>query len=86
MMGKKIPYPAEYNLFLKKLLKLVKTKGILVKKMSIGDDFLFSKPTEKYKKHLGAVPVTNLFGNIKHVYLVYEDFDGSIKYYDYPQF
>ena len=78
---------AEHDLYLKKLLKLVKSKGILVKKMNKGDSFLFVKPpNDKYKKNLGAVPVKGILSKkIKHVYVVYEDFDGSIKYYDYPQ-
>lgn len=75
----------EYDLALKKLLKLVKKKGVLVKKMKVEDHFLFNKPSTEYKKSLGAVPVKNVFGNIKSVYDVYEDFDGSIKYYEYPQ-
>lgn len=72
-----------YEIYLKELLKLVKTKGVLVKKMEYGDNFLFSRPSSEYKKYLGAVPVKNFFGKITHVYTVYEDFDGSIKYYDY---
>ncbi|MDO7285922.1 hypothetical protein Q5W88_21700 [Shouchella clausii] len=63
----------EYDLFLKKLLKVVKKKGILVKRMKVEDDFhfnYFNKPTE-YRKCLGAVPVKGFFGNLKSVYLVY---------------
>ena len=75
----------EYDLHLKQLLKVVKKKGILVKKMKVEDHFLFDKPSTEYKKNLGAVQVKNIFGKIKSVYVVYEDFDGSIKYYDYPQ-
>lgn len=74
--------------YLKYLLKLVKTKGVLVKKMKVGDSFTFDRPADedKYKKNLGTVPVKDFFGKkIKNVYLVYEDYDGSIKYYDYPQ-
>lgn len=79
-----------YDLYLKKqkqLLKLVKNKGILVKRMEVGDNFLFDRPLNSiYKRNLGAVEVYDLFRKkIKSVYVVYEDFDGSIKYYDYPQ-
>lgn len=74
-----------YDLHLKQLLKLVKKKGVLVKRMEVEDDFLFDRPTTKYKKDLGAVTVKGIFGKVKSVYVVYEDFDGSIKYYDYPQ-
>ena len=76
---------SEYDLNSAKLLQLVKAKGILVKTMEKGETFI-SIRHEEYKKDLGAVSIKNIFGNITHVYLVYEDFDGSIKYYDYPQF
>ena len=71
----------------KQLLKLVKKKGILVKRMEVGDSILFDRPpNDLYKRNLGAVEVYDLFRRkIKSVYVVYEDFDGSIKYYDYPQ-
>lgn len=69
----------------KKLLKLVKSKGILVETMEKGTPFI-SVIHNEYKKYLGAVTKKNLFGNITNVYLVYEDVDESIKYYDYPQF
>jgi hypothetical protein len=85
MMKKNNKFENEYDLDLKKLLKLVKTKGILVKTMEKGTPFI-SVIREEYKKALGAVPVKNLFGNITNVYLVYEDMEGLIKYYDYPQF
>lgn len=75
---------SEYNIYLDKLLKAVRRKGVLVKTMPPGTSFLIEK-REQYKKELGAVPVKNILGKIINVYLVYEDFDGSIKYYDYPQ-
>ena len=73
-----------YNLYLKNLLKLVRRKGILVETMEKGTPFIFDI-REQYKKDLGAVPVKNILGRITHVYLVYEDYDDTIKYYDYPQ-
>lgn len=71
----------------KRLLKLVKTKGKLVTRMPIGTDFLVTSPSDenKYKKDLGAVCKKNWHGVITNVYIIYEDYDGSIKYYDYPQ-
>ena len=76
---------SEYDLHLDNLLKIVKTKGILVETMNKGTSFVFEK-REQYKKDLGTVPVKNIFGTITNVYVVYEDYDGTIKYYDYPQF
>ena len=76
---------SEYDLYLERLLKTVKKKGILVETMEKGTPFPFVK-REQYKKQLGAVPVKNAFGDITNVYLVYEDFDDTIRYYDYPQF
>lgn len=73
-----------YNLYLKNLLKLVRRKCILVETMKKGTPFIFVI-RKQYKKDLGAVPVKNIFGRITHVYMVYEDYDGTIKYYDYPQ-
>jgi len=73
----------EYDLYLDALLERVKKEGILVEKMEKGTPFIFEK--KQYKKDLGAVPVRNISGIITNVYLVYEDIDGSIKYYDYPQ-
>ena len=75
----------KYELYLDDLLKTVKQKGILVETMPKGTKFLFDTRKE-YKKQLGAVPVKNNFGNVTNVYVVYEDFDGSIKYYDYPEY
>lgn len=81
-----------YDLHLKKqkqLLKMVKSKGILVerKKLIPGESFLLEQPRIEYKKSLGAVPVYEVFRRkVKSVYVVYEDFDGSIKYYDYLQY
>lgn len=51
----------------------------------MGDSFFLKNQLLKYKKNLGVVPVRGIFGKIKSVYVVYEDFDGSIKYYDHPQ-
>jgi len=78
----------EYDLFKKKLLQVVKTKGILVKRMNKSDNFLLDTSIQAnlYKKSLGAVEKYDFFRKkIKHVYVVYEDFDNTIKYYDYPQ-
>lgn len=69
----------------RELLKLVKKKGVLVKKMDVKDDFLLDTPHIEYKKSLGSVFVKGRFGKPNSVYVVYEDFDRSIKYYDYPQ-
>ena len=77
--------PDEYDLYKDILLKTVKKKGILVETLEKGTPFVFEKRTQ-YKKDLGAVPVKDICGNITNVYMVYEDYDGSIKYYDYPQF
>ena len=68
------------------MLKLVRSKGILVKKMSTLDSFLFFRPpTEDCYHYLGAVPRKNIRGRITNVYVVYEDFNHDIKYYDFPQ-
>ncbi|SEU22310.1 hypothetical protein SAMN05443270_3468 [Lacrimispora sphenoides] len=78
----------EYDLFKKNLLKTVKVKGVLVKKMNKSDNFLLDASTQAklYKTSLGAVEKYGfLHKKIKHVYVVYEDFDNTIKYYDYPQ-
>jgi hypothetical protein len=77
---RRIRITPEYD---KKLLKLVK-KGILIEVKPMNTSLLSKKPTF-YKKSLGAVIKYNIFGRISHVYDIYEDFDGSIKYYDYPQ-
>ena len=74
----------EYDSYLKNLLKLVKKKGILAETMKKGTSFLGVKH-KQYKANLGAVTVKNIFGDVTNVYVVYEDYDGSIKYYDYPQ-
>lgn len=37
-----------------------------------------------YMDDLGCVSVRDIHGDITNVYAVYRDFDGSIKYYDYP--
>lgn len=70
----------------KELLKLAK-KGTLVKKLDKGTNFSIDtrKIMHKYKKCVGTVPVYTLFKKITSVYVIYEDFDGTIKYYDYPQ-
>jgi hypothetical protein len=78
----------EYYLHKKKLLWLVKTRGVLIEKKKTSDSFLLEdiKQAEKYKRSLGAVEKYDFFHKkIKHVYVVYEDFDNTIKYYDYPQ-
>lgn len=71
----------------KKLLMLVKTKGILVKTMPLGTNFSASSPSNqnKYNLYLGAVCVRNWHKDITNVYRVYVDWDETIKYYDYPQ-
>ena len=74
----------EHDTYLDELLKRIKREGILVQTMPKGTEFLFDIKTQ-YKKDLGAIPIRNIFGNITNVYIVYEDFDGSLKYYDYPQ-
>lgn len=74
----------EYDIYLEKLLKEIKTRGILIKIMKREDSFLTETFTF-YNKNLGAVPIRDILGNISNVYVAYEDFDGSIKYYDYPQ-
>jgi len=81
--GKKRP-KTDYDIYLENLLDTVKRKGILVEVMEPGTSCL-SVRRDQYKKNLGAVPVKNIFGNITNVYVVYEDYDGSIKYYDYPE-
>lgn len=70
--------------WLSELYQVIKDKGQLVKVMEKTDNYLLS-PFKCYKKHLGVVPIRDKYGNISHVYVAYEDFDGSIKYYDYPQ-
>lgn len=64
------------------LLEMVKKKGILVKVMNPGDDFMTVQ--RNYMDDLGCVSVRDIHGDITNVYAVYRDFDGSIKYYDYP--
>lgn len=64
----------------KELLQLVKK----------GDNFLLDSSMlerhDMYKKNLGAVPIYSLFKKkIKSVYVIYETFDGTIIYYEYPQ-
>lgn len=73
----------------KELLGFVK-RGILVKKMKKSDNFDIDSSTkerlEKYKMCIGTAIKYSFFKkNVKNVYAIYEDFDGSIKYYDYPQ-
>lgn len=75
----------EYDKEQTKLLKLVKQKGILVEVKPINTSLLGSDIVSRYKKSLGAVAKYNIWGKkITHIYDVYMDFDGSIKYYDYP--
>lgn len=73
----------------KELLRFAK-RGVLVKKMKKSDDFLSGSSAKeqhkKYKMCIGTViKYSFLKKKIKSVYVIYEDFDGSIKYYDYPQ-
>lgn len=76
-----------YEEYLNKLLEIVKEKGILVETMKLEDSFLLkNKIHNEYKTCLGAVPVEDESGNITNVYVVYEDYDGSFKYYDFPQY
>ena len=76
-----------YEEYLNKLLEIVKEKGILVETMKLEDSFLLKTKTyNEYKEYLGAVPVKDKSDNITNVYVVYEDYDGSIKYYDFPQY
>lgn len=72
----------EYDTYLDELLKRVKREGILVQTMPKETEFLYRTKTQ-YKKKLGTIPIRNIFGNVTNVYVVYEDFDGSLKYYDY---
>ena len=76
---------SEYDIFLDELLSLIREKGILVEIMPKGTDILFDTH-EEYKKHLGAVALKDKKGNITNIYVTYEDYDGSIKYYDYPEY
>lgn len=86
MLDKKVPIKSFSE---KELLRFVK-KGILVKKMKKSDNFDIDSRTKKrlkkYKMCIGTVIKYSFFKkNVKNVYVIYEDFDGSIKYYDYPQ-
>lgn len=81
----KVKMLGKTDLYLTNLLKEVKKKGILVDTLPKGTEFLFDT-RKQYKKCLGSIPISNIFGNITNIYVVYQDFDGSIKYYDYPQF
>jgi hypothetical protein len=74
----------DYDIYLENLLKEINKRGILVKVMKKEDNFILESFT-CYKKNIGAVPIKDVQGNITNVYVAYEDFDGSIKYYDYPQ-
>ena len=76
---------SEYDIYLDKLLNLIRDKGTLVEVMPKGTSFLFDTRQE-YKKTLGAVALKDKHGNVTHIYVAYEDFDGSIKYYDYPEY
>ena len=58
--------------------------GTLVNIMNRNDNFL-SNPATCYKQYLGAIPILNHENVVTNVYTVYEDFDGTIKYFDYPQ-
>lgn len=84
--NKKIKINDNYEEYLSNLLDVVKDKGILVEIMKPEDNFLLkTKIHNEYKECLGAVPVKDKSDNITNVYVVYEDYDGSIKYYDFPQ-
>lgn len=84
--NKKIKINDNYEEYLSNLLDVVKDKGILVEIMKPEDNFLLkTKIHNEYKEFLGAVPVKDKSDNITNVYVVYEDYDGSIKYYDFPQ-
>ncbi len=76
---------SEYDIYLDKLLNLIREKGTLVEVMPKGTSFLFDTRQE-YKKMLGAVALKDKHGNITNIYVAYEDFDGSIKYYDYSAY
>ena len=76
---------SEYDIYLDKLLNLIREKGTLVEVMPKGTSFLFNTRQE-YKKMLGAVALNDKHGNVTNIYVAYEDFDGSIKYYDYPEY
>lgn len=68
------------------LLSLIRKQGILVDTYSTNTSISFNYPDEtQYKRSLGAVCKKNWRGIVTNIYLVYEDFDNSIKYYDYPQ-
>lgn len=67
------------------LRRLVRKKGTLVKRMSFNDSFRDCKCPKGYKKNLGAVTIKNLWGKITSVYVIFEDHEGNIKYYDFPQ-
>ena len=77
------PNITEYDPYLNELRKTIKDKGQLVKVMSYDDNFILDS-IQGYRKCLGAVPISNAHGNYSNVYVAYEDYDGSIKYYDYP--
>lgn len=66
------------------LLTLVKEKGILVETIITDKPFSYEKRTT-YPLELGVIPIKNKQCVITNVYIVYEDNDHSIKYYDYPQ-
>ena len=76
---------SEYDIYLDELLNLIREKGTLVEVMPKGTSFLFDIRQE-YKKMLGAVALNDKHGNVTNIYVAYEDFDGSIKYYDYPEY
>ena len=84
MFFKKENKKSEYDIYLDKLLNLIRKKGILVKVMPKDTTYYSPDMHQEYKKYLGVIPLEDKHGNITNVYQVYEDFDGSIKYYDYP--
>lgn len=84
--NKKSTIKSEYDLYLQELLNLIKEKGILVEVMPKCSSFSFDVPNKVYKRDLGAVPIYDNNRNITNIYVAYEDFDGSVKYYDYPEY
>ena len=75
-----------YNEEITSLLEKIKKEGILVETMEKGTPFSFDFEKHKfYKKALGATYVKDRHGKIINVYIAYQDYHGTIKYYDYPQ-
>lgn len=84
--GKQKEYEKNYEASQKMLLRLVKNRGNLVKRMEKEDSFInFIPPADDCKAYMGAVAKKNILGNVTNVYVVYQDFKGNIKYYDFPR-